>query len=208
MASRQKPPRYGWLDLVYSPECSLSDTDRLVATVLFIHMDAGGRCWPSAATIARRLGKCERSVRRSIASLKEAGLVTVPDKLPVIRNGSGFKVNIYQAVIPLVTGVTGIPLSKDTNPPVKSDPIPLSPVSPKPTKKPIKEQGPHCRAASSSKGEKELEERASEKLGERSNALHDPKGEKRSSAVQESLKKPNPRKPVDCLAEKKGGAWR
>ena len=102
MPARQKPLRYRWLDFIYSADCVLDSTDRTVATTLFLYMDADGKCWPSAATIAGRLGKNERNVRRSIARLKQAGLVTVPTKRAVINNGSGFKVNVYQAMNPPV----------------------------------------------------------------------------------------------------------
>ncbi len=91
--------RLRWFDHIFSPECTLSDTDRLVAASLFKHMDTHGRCWPSGPTIAGECGKSLSSVRRAVTRLRKAGLITIPTKRPIARNGTGTAVNIYQAVI-------------------------------------------------------------------------------------------------------------
>ena len=94
------PLRYRWFDHVFSPACTLGDTDRLVAAALFRHMSAAGSCYPSATTIAGQCGKSERTIWRAVDRLQKAGLLTIPTKRPIVRNGAGMNVNVYQAVLP------------------------------------------------------------------------------------------------------------
>jgi hypothetical protein len=107
-------------------------------------MDKGGRCFPSGATLAKDCRRSERQIWRAIDNLKKAGLLAIPEKRKTRNGVSGFKVNLYQGLIPepegkLSTGEANPPDTsviddknppdKNGNPPDTSVTIPLTPVS-------------------------------------------------------------------------------
>lgn len=71
------------LSWVFSLGPDVGGTDRLVLLSLANHADDLGECWPGVARIAGEAGVSERTVRRSIQNLVEAGV------LEVERQGSG-----------------------------------------------------------------------------------------------------------------------
>ncbi|MEK6676611.1 MAG: helix-turn-helix domain-containing protein [Planctomycetota bacterium] len=50
---------------------------KIVLVALWDHADADGKAWPTEATIAREIGKSERSARRGISELRRKGIVHV-----------------------------------------------------------------------------------------------------------------------------------
>ncbi len=135
---------FRWHDYVNSKHGPESMMDRAVAAALFKRMDKGGRCFPSCATLAKDCRRSERQVWRSICSLKKTGLLAIPEKRKTRNGASGFKVNLYQGLIPdaegkLSTGEANPPdtsvIDKENppdkigNPPDTSVIIPLTPVS-------------------------------------------------------------------------------
>ncbi len=131
-------------DYVNSEDGPKSTMDRAVAGALFKRMDKGGRCFPSCATLAKDCRRSERQVWRSIDRLKKAGLLAIPEKRKTRNGASGFKVNLYQGLIPdaegkLSTGEANPPDTsviddknppdKNGNPPDTSVTIPLTPMS-------------------------------------------------------------------------------
>jgi hypothetical protein len=54
----------------------LTPTQRLVALVLLEHVDAGGACWPSLATLSRESGLGKSAICDALAALEGAGWVT------------------------------------------------------------------------------------------------------------------------------------
>ncbi len=57
-------------------DSSLEPTERFVLLCLADAANDDGRCWPSAATIARKTGLSERAVRYSLKALEDAGHLT------------------------------------------------------------------------------------------------------------------------------------
>jgi hypothetical protein len=53
----------------------LAATPRAVAVALWTHADPCGRCWPSQTTLARLVGRCERTVRAAVKALEAAGVL-------------------------------------------------------------------------------------------------------------------------------------
>lgn len=86
------------------PRGALTSTERLVALVLSIHMNAaGGSCWPSAKKVARESGLSERAVRASLSRIPDAGWLIATERVG--------RTTMYQATIPrgvqLVQGSLG-----------------------------------------------------------------------------------------------------
>lgn len=53
----------------------LAASPRAVAVALWTHADPCGRCWPSQTTLARLVGRCERTVRDAVKALEAAGVL-------------------------------------------------------------------------------------------------------------------------------------
>lgn len=60
--------------LLYSE--TLSSAAKITYAVLSSHVDATGSCWPSHATLARETSLSSSSVKRALAELKAAGIVS------------------------------------------------------------------------------------------------------------------------------------
>jgi hypothetical protein len=175
-----KPFNFLWHDFVNSENGPVSTTDRAVAGALFKRMDKDGRCFPSAATLAKDCRRSERQVWRSIDSLKRVGLLVVPTKRKTRNGTSGFMVNVYQGLIPnidkkLSTGRANPPdtsvIDKENPPDKIGDPpdtgvtFPLTPVSHElPYNSHIELPWPHADACPSREKEEKKEE-SSKKAG-------------------------------------------
>lgn len=90
----------GWLRKVLDSD--LSTSAKMVATVLFSHMDRrGGSCFPSHETIAAKASMSYWSVKRQVAALRDSGWV----ESTVIRKGEGRGSRVsYQASLPTTRG--------------------------------------------------------------------------------------------------------
>jgi hypothetical protein len=83
---------------------------KAVLTILSLHADRYGVCWPSVGTIMLKTGLGERTVRRAIADLKDAGWMTI--------SGTAGGVNRYRLD---VARIMANPCRSDT----PADPAPL-----------------------------------------------------------------------------------
>jgi hypothetical protein len=76
--SLQRPLRVKWRSAVLDPESQLTALARLCGCAIAEHYnDRTGRCDPSAATLAERMGCCERTAQRARRHLEDAGFLTV-----------------------------------------------------------------------------------------------------------------------------------
>lgn len=103
----------------------LSSTEKLVLLALADCANDEGEAWPSIATLCRKACIGERSVQRSIQSLKDAGHLT---RIEV--NGKGCRYFIHPRQI--ITPATVAPVTNATEPPPQSHPTPAT-VAPKPS---------------------------------------------------------------------------
>lgn len=106
-------------------ELPISSTEKLVLLALADCANDEGECWPSIATIGRKACIGERSVQRSIQSLKDAGHLTRNEV-----NGKGCRYIIHPRHN--VTPATVAPVTNDTPPPPQWHPTPAT-VAPKPS---------------------------------------------------------------------------
>src|SRR5262249_38993761 len=82
----------------------------LVYFALCCHADSKLRCWPSLAKMASSLGISERTVRRSLRQLEEAGLVATS------LSGDGHSPNRYE-LLSIRPDATPVPESGGTHSP-------------------------------------------------------------------------------------------
>lgn len=103
----------------------LSSTEKLVLLALADCANDEGECWPSIATIGRKACIGERSVQRSIQSLKDAGHLT---RIEVTGKGCRYIIHPRQNGTP----ATKSPVTQVSAPPPQSHPTPAT-VAPKPS---------------------------------------------------------------------------
>jgi len=90
--------RWQWRELVASEHGPADPSTRLVLFVLALHMNqSGDNAFPSQATIARRAGLSERSVRTHLGLAENGGWIKVFNKP---RKGQAWFVHEYLATIP------------------------------------------------------------------------------------------------------------
>lgn len=106
-------------------ELSLSSTEKLVLLALADCANDEGECWPSIATIGRKAGIGERSVQRSIQSLKDAGHLS---RREVPGRGCRYTIHPRHSATP----ATVAPVTNETPPPPQCHPTPAT-VAPKPS---------------------------------------------------------------------------
>lgn len=103
----------------------LSSTEKLVLLALADCANDEGECWPSIATIGRKACIGERSVQRSIQSLKDQGHLT---RIEVTGKGCRYIIHPRQSATP----ATVAPVTQVTSPPPQCHPTPAT-VAPKPS---------------------------------------------------------------------------
>jgi Helix-turn-helix domain len=125
---------HAWRRAVLRAYACLSDTARLVGVMLSEYRGAEGLCYPSAKTLARDLGRAERSVRRAFVELVSNGFLAI-----VPRPGRS---NLFALALPASqhetpdTGVRG----EDLDPCHGSQPPPDTGVSPPLTRESAKRE--------------------------------------------------------------------
>jgi hypothetical protein len=83
-------------------QLNVADSEKLALLALADNANDEGVCWPSMATLARKCGKSDRTVQRSIQSPEEKGHLTREE-----RPGKGF--SFEQRSFP---GRVGVPTAK------------------------------------------------------------------------------------------------
>ena len=106
-------------------DLQLSSTEKLVLLALADCANDEGECWPSIATIGRKACIGERSVQRSIQSLKEAGHLS---RKEVVGKGCRYHIHPRHNVTP----ATVSRVTNETVPPPQCRPTPAT-VAPKPS---------------------------------------------------------------------------
>jgi hypothetical protein len=91
-----------------------SPTRRLVLYVLADYADENGTCWPSQRTIASQTELSERTVRRALAELEEAHLVT---RVQQSRPDGSRTTDRYQLALDRPPGPVATPPATVTGPP-------------------------------------------------------------------------------------------
>ena len=92
--SRRRPnPPFAKLTKVFTePDLPLTANERLVALVMFQHVDLKTmKCWPTIGTITRRAKVGRHTVARTIKALEKIGLLKVTKQ----RSKGRFHRNIY-----------------------------------------------------------------------------------------------------------------
>jgi len=95
-----------WLDneIVYDYLPTIGLHAFAVYTVLACHAGASRSCFPAVGTIAKELGVSKPTVRKAIATLKDAGLISVETQKTPTKNGKEInRVNVY-SLLPIKEG--------------------------------------------------------------------------------------------------------
>jgi DNA-binding transcriptional MocR family regulator len=75
-ASSERPLRARWRTAVMDADSTASASARLCACAVAEYVnDRTGMCYPSASTLAERMGVCERTARRARSELEDAGFI-------------------------------------------------------------------------------------------------------------------------------------
>jgi len=89
-------PAWVFTDMIWS---KLSGTAAKAYSVLALHADKAGRCWPSVSTIGRLAGVHRGSVSRAIGELVKAGLVVIEHRGGSRTEGGRYTSTTYRLAL-------------------------------------------------------------------------------------------------------------